>query len=103
MPKTTAQLSVDTTTKLVILNISGYESITISYDAEADFTGLVESFLLLMDQNLQITLSVNGVEEGDDQKLDFVIQTIKEIVESYNTSFEDDAKTILIIPIECKS
>lgn len=81
--------------KTIELSIPDLPAVIISYEGEADFTSLVNALLLLMDRDIQIDLlSVSGIESTTDPRLSLVIETITEIIGSYNSTLESSPESI---------
>jgi ethanolamine utilization protein EutA (predicted chaperonin) len=94
MPNISVHPSADLAAKTIELNISDLPAVIISYESEADFTGLINALLLIMDRDIQIDLSISEVEGTTDARLSLVMETIREIIESYNSTFESSPEVI---------
>ena len=83
-------LTIDEQTHRITISELIENDIEIDYSSDIDFTNLVTVLTEKIDEDKKINLFFE--EEINDEKLQLVIDTIKDIIEIYNTNLIDDAQ-----------
>jgi len=83
-------LTIDEQTHRITISELIENDIEIDYSSDIDFTNLVTVLTEKIDEDKKINLFFE--EEINDEKLQLVIDTIKDIIQIYNTNLIDDAQ-----------
>ncbi len=91
MEKINCNISINTENFIIKIKGLKEDNIEISYSGDVDYTELVNSLIIIIDEQKQIEYSIENIS-NDDEKLKLVADTLKEILNEYNkniNSIED--------------
>jgi len=88
MSQLQCDIKFDKENNKILINDLFDELFSIDYSTDVDLTEFVTELSKLIDEKKEITYIIEEVEMDD--KLKLIIETLEEILQSYNESIEDD-------------
>lgn len=93
----TISLHFNSASSTLSLKTIDNEFVTVNYNADVDFTELIEKLSYKIDAQISISLDESTFDETSlNPKEYLILQTVRSFIESYNSSFTQEAEEVVI-------